>query len=349
MFSGTTLTRGHELLRGTFWERYSNGEWDLLYAFIIWSVEKLRDSGELILIVPYNWFNATYAASLRQYLAEHGAFELLLHLSEYKCFADAAPNAIIFKYPKGPPLHPYLKFAEFEGRRGEIDELLTRARHGFAQIDCRQEQEISDGDWRFYSGRHLRGSEPWYLASPEEERAVERLEVSASARLGEHYEVAVGLVSGYDAAFALTDEEYAALPERERELVVEMVKAASCSRYRLLGSAHYIFADQITDEKLLRHDYPTVYARLAAHREKLDERYGAGGNKQWWHWATVRNLTLFQANRDTTKLFVPGIDRSQRSRFAATDRPVFGAGDVICVAPSGSGSGENMLYVLGWL
>ena len=45
------------LQEGEFWKPYINGEWDLLYAFIIWSVEKLIENGEILFIVPYYWLS----------------------------------------------------------------------------------------------------------------------------------------------------------------------------------------------------------------------------------------------------------------------------------------------------
>ena len=35
-----------KLREDPFWSQHSNGEWDLLYAFIVWSVEKLRKGGD---------------------------------------------------------------------------------------------------------------------------------------------------------------------------------------------------------------------------------------------------------------------------------------------------------------
>jgi adenine-specific DNA-methyltransferase len=340
-----------ELLRDPFWTPFINGEWDLLYAFIIWSVEKLRSGGELIFIVPYNWFNATYASPVRQYLADNGSFEALVHFSEYKLFDDAAPNALIFKYRKGPRRFPYVKVAEFEGRRGNVEDLLTTARAGLKGLDGHTSQESRDGDWRFFSARHLAGNESWYLASPSEEELVTGLERGAPARLDEHFDIAVGVVSGYDEAFTISDEEFEQLPQSERAVVVEMVKASGCSRFRVLSASRFVFADEITSEDVLRAEYPALYQRLLPHRERLDHRYGAGGSKQWWHWATVRNLAVFQRNADAVKLFVPGIDRALRSRFCATNHPVLGAGDVICVARRKLEKNENedMLYALGWL
>lgn len=337
------------LREAPFWKQYSNGEWDLLYAFIIWSVEKLAPGGELIFIVPYNWFNATYAASLRRYLAQRGSFETLVHFSEYKLFADCAPNAIIFKYRTGNQArgrHPYIKVAEFEGRQGTASELIATARTNLALLP-EGPAEIRDDDWRFFTSRHLPADELWYLATPSQEDTVRRLEAVTRGRvLSESLNVAVGVVSGYDHAFALTEEQVQALPANERALVERLVKARGCTRYGTAVSAPYIFTESVHSEEELRTDYPTVYAHLLAHREQLQARYQQ--NKHWWRWATIRNLPLFRGHARQPKLFVPGIDRSLVARFSLSAEPVLGSGDVICVAAQ-EDLAESMLYVLGWL
>jgi adenine-specific DNA-methyltransferase len=66
----------------------------------IWSIENLKDEGELVYIVPFNWFNSTFAESLRNYLVRNGYFEAIIHFGEYKLFEDCSPNSIIFKYRK---------------------------------------------------------------------------------------------------------------------------------------------------------------------------------------------------------------------------------------------------------
>lgn len=334
------------LLASPFWRRLVNGEWDLLYAFIVWSCEKLEEGGELIFIVPYNWFNATYARSLRSYLVAHGSFEEIVHFSEYKLFTDCAPNVIIFKWRKGAPKRPYIRVAEYEGRRGEIDTLLEQAKRGLESFDGQEEQkEFRDGEWRFFTAQHMPPDDVWHLASPEEEEKAHMLEAACTASVGELFDVGVGAVPGYDAAFHLSEEEWTSIPEKESPLVIEMVKPVMCERYRMAKPHHYIFADSVIDEMELRSSYPHLYTHLMAHKERLAERYGA--KECWWHWATPRNLALFRRHAYSSKIFVPGIDRSPRSRFSIISAPVYGSGDTVCVAPRAQK--EDMLYVLGWL
>jgi len=330
-----------------FWKPYANGEWDLLYAFILWSVEHLTDDGELIFIVPYNWFSSTHAATLRDYLGAHGSFETLVHFSEYKLFADCAPNALILKYRKGERRYHFVKVAEFEGRKGQTADLVEHARKGLSTLPHDKHFGSQIGDWRFFTNAHLEGGAPWYLAAPSEERAVRELEGSSGVGvLSGSCEISVGVVSGYDRAFLISQDELGQLPAKERKLVEEMVKAQGCARYEEARTSPYIFTEDIADEGELRRKYPKIYEHLLAHKEGLEARYSQG--RSWWQWATIRNLETFRRNANKPKLFVPGIDRSLKSRFCLSTAPTMAAGDVICVTARPE-LREDMLYVLGWL
>ena len=330
-----------------FWKAYANVEWDLLYAFIIWSVEHLSDDGELIFIVPYNWFSSTHAASLRRYLGDHGSFEELVHFSEYKLFDDCAPNALIFKYRKGARRHAFVQVAEFEGRKGETPDLISHAQRGLLTLPRDKPFGSQVGDWRFFTNSHLEGGESWYLAAPSEERAVRELESSSGVGLlSESCEVSVGVVSGYDRAFLISQEELAQLPAQEMPLIEGMVKAQGCTRYEKARTSPYIFTEGISDEDELRQEYPKIYEHLFSHKEGLEGRYNQG--RAWWQWATIRNLETFRRNADRVKLFVPGLDRALKSRFCSSIAPTMASGDVICVTARPELK-EDMLYVLGWL
>ena len=108
-----------------FWMQYSNGEWDLLYAFIIWSIEKLRDGGELIYIVPYNWFTSTHGKTLRNYLVDNGRFDIICYFSEFKLFKDCFPNNIVFKYTKTEEKNHDMFVVEYKDKKGNAQEIIS--------------------------------------------------------------------------------------------------------------------------------------------------------------------------------------------------------------------------------
>lgn len=335
--------------RDPFWTPLVNGEWDLLYLFIAWAVRLLRDGGECIFIVPYNWFTATYAASLRRYLTEQGQFVRILHFGEFKLFADAYPNCVIVQYRKGhlnpaPPIW----VGDFSGRRGGVEACLAPLQE---RLPTRHEADatydVVDGEWRFFTMPQLDAQEIWYLAGPEARRRAEEVERGcAGGVLGDIADVGVGLVSGCDAAFALTRADMEALPEAERAQCIQCVKAAHCRRYTIAGSAPFLFPTA-ADDAALAAQSPVTHAHLARHRSALEARYLAKRTK-WYEWATVRNLALFARVRDAGKIFIPSIDRAPRPRFGYTEAPVLGAGDVVCIAPRAD-TREDVRYLLAWL
>jgi adenine-specific DNA-methyltransferase len=169
------------LQNNEFWKPYINGEWDLLYAFIIWSVEKLNENGEIIFIVPYYWFNSTYAYTLRKYLSDNGYFRLIIHMGEYKLFPDCAPNNIIFRYTKSKAPEKYkgkIKVIEFNQRTGEIEDILERIKNLLSkEVD---DDFISErDDFRFFFQDNFSSNIFWSLMHSKEKNLIESIEKSS--------------------------------------------------------------------------------------------------------------------------------------------------------------------------
>ncbi|HUB92563.1 MAG TPA: N-6 DNA methylase [Candidatus Saccharimonadales bacterium] len=330
-----------------FWKRYSNGEWDLLYAFIIWSIEKLREGGELIFIVPYNWFNSTYAKSLRQYLTDNGRFEVIVHFGEFKLFEDCYPNNIIFRYRKtAKKAEEEALVAEFKGRKGNSKYILNRINAGFREVD-EGHKEMETGDLRVFTIPQFRDSAPWYLASPSQMTSNGKTErATGGTVVSDCMDVGVGMVSGYDRAYMIGETEIKGYSAKEKQLVYPFVKAKDCRRYLVDRLSYYILPDRIESEAQLK-GYPRIYERLSSNTEALGKRYLPSG-KRWWNWATIRNHDLFKRNLDKPKIFVPCIDRSPRPRFSYTEKRCFGAGDVLILVGK-DGMKEDLRYVLAWL
>ena len=162
-----------EPLKGhPFWIDLINGEWDLLYFFIVWSIEKLNPSGELIFITPYYWFNSTYAASLRKYVLDQGDFDLIIHFGEMNLFKGCAPNTIIFKFIKGKTRNP-LKAIEYKERKGVLPEITAKIE---AIIRNFPEQEFEDETYRIFYMDQFKDPYFWYLIKPSEKELCDVIE-----------------------------------------------------------------------------------------------------------------------------------------------------------------------------
>lgn len=335
------------LLTDPFWKQLANGQWDLLYAFLIWSAERLEVGGELIQIVPFNWFNSTYAASLRDYLAANGRFEAVIHFGEFKLFDDAYPNCIIFKWRKGGEAKHFF-VADYPQRSGSVAEVIAELAEQWRRRPSGSFDK-EKGGWHLFSQEAFQANgQPWYLASPKARKQVEAIEDRCGGRtLADQADVAVGVVSGLDQAFLLDDTQIAALPKSECSLIRSFVKASGCERFRVSSTTPMLFTEGIADEETLKKQFPTVYSHLFPFKEQLGARY-LPASKRWWEWATVRNMPFFERNSDKGVIFIPGRDRSKIARFAYSAENLLSAGDVVAIAPKAS-SVLDPLYLLAWL
>ncbi len=340
----------NKLYSDSFWKQYSNGEWDLLYAFIIWSIEKLNENGELIYIVPYNWFNSTYGASLRKYLIENGQFEVICHFGEFKLFGDCYPNNIIFRYKKTENQEKPLVFvSEFKGRKGNVKALLDYIKKEFDKID-HHKYETENEDFKIFTMPHFKNENLWHLATPTEKEHIDKVEKSTKGIILKDYlDIGVGIVSGFDEAYALNESELSNFSEKEKEIILPFIKAKNCQRYYIENGTYYILTEDVKNEEELK-SYPNIYQRLLSHKEKLESRY-MPKNKNWWNWATIRNMDLFKRSLNRDKLFVPCIDRSLKARYSYTNNNYFGSGDVLIIVKKDrlDRLKEDLKFVLAWL
>lgn len=335
----------NKLSKDVFWSKYSNGEWDLLYAFIIWSIEKLNEKGELIFIVPYNWFNSTFGKSLRQYLVDNGHFDIILHFGELKLFGDCFPNNIIFKYIKNKSkIKPEMKVCEFPERKANVSELLKKIN------DFLFENKIKNNGLKCFKMQNFGSADNWFLGNKKDVAFLNKLEKACTnkdenyTKIADYFNVSVGMVSGFDEAYILKDNEL--FSDKENKAIFDFTKAKNCNRFNVDGKARYIFADEINSEEELK-ELPNIYEKLISHKERLSKRY-LSKNRKWWNWATVRNYEMFKFNLDKPKIFVPCIDRALKPRFSYTTESVYGSGDVLMITKAG-GIKEDLLYVLAWL
>ena len=337
----------NKLYSDEFWKQYSNGEWDLLYAFIIWSIEKLNEEGELIYIVPYNWFNSTYGSSLRKYLIDNGQFEVICHFGEFKLFSDCYPNNIIFRYKKTKREDKSPIFvSEFKGSRGKVKQLLDYIRIEFDKID-NHTYEKENEEFKIFTTPNFKDENLWHLATPKEKEHIDRVEKSTKGIILKDYlDVGVGIVSGYDEAYIINDFEINNFSDEEKKFVFPFIKAKNCKRYFIEDGSYYIFVDDIKTEEELK-NYPKIYERLLKHKERLNKRYMTK-NKKWWNWATIRNMELFKKSLDKPKIFVPCMDRSLKARYSNTNERFFGSGDVLIILNK-NGFKEDLKYIIAWL
>jgi len=201
------------------------GEADIYYAFILRAISLLKDGGELIYIVPYHFFYNTHAKYLRENLLASGKIEIIIDLGEVCLFHGESPETVIFKFKKG----------QFDLEKEKITVLQlkhTRAKplEIYTKAKLALETKTSNDLFSYYEIPHFLNSQSWsvHVFTPS---------FSFSLRLKYLAKVGVGLISGLERAFYVSEEELEGFGNNEKALVKKFVKAKNCKRF-------VVFADQ---------------------------------------------------------------------------------------------------------
>lgn len=145
---------------------------NLYHLFIHRCVDLLNDKGELVFIVPAEWFFTTSAAQLRSHISKTGALTDVVHCGEEKLFRDAdVPAIMIFRFVKGV-------------RQGAV--------RYWGTFDAAKQRLAPESRSLVTKGAR------WALMPKDVHDRI-----ASWGKLSDVFDVHVGLVSGLDAAFAL--------------------------------------------------------------------------------------------------------------------------------------------------
>jgi len=310
------------------------GEADIYYAFILRAISLLKEGGELIYIVPYHFFYNTHAKYLRETLLSSGKIELVIDLDEAHLFRGENPETVIFKFKKG----------QFDLRREKIT--VLRLKHArakpleiYTKAKLALEEKVSNDLFSYHQIPHFLHSQSWsvYVFTPS---------FSSSLKLKDLTKVGVGLISGMERAFYVSEEELESFEDNERALIRKFVKAQNCKRFSAEGCQLYILTDAyIKSEEELRESFPNIYRKLLAFKHHLQNRYLPKG-KSWFHWQALRNYRFLMQNLSKKRIYVPALDRHPQNRFSLGEEGTLPHGDVLFIQPYKE---EDTFWLLGYL
>jgi adenine-specific DNA-methyltransferase len=310
------------------------GEADLYYAFILRAISLLKEGGELIYIVPYHFFYNTHAKYLRETLLSSGKIELIIDLDEARLFSGENPETVIFKFKKG----------QFDLKREKITVLRLKHKRAkpleiYTRVKQALEERASNDLFSCYEIPHFSHSQSWsvHIFTPS---------FSSRLRLKDLAKVGVGLISGFERAFYVSEEELESFEDKERALIKKFVKAKNCKRFVVEGYQLYILIDaNIKSEEELKENFPNIYRKLLAFKEGLQKRY-LPKDKSWFHWQALRNYRFLMQNLSKKRIYVPALDRHPQNRFSLGEGGLLPHGDVLFIQPF---SEEDTLWLLGYL
>lgn len=309
-------------------------EGDIYYAFIIKAINLLKENGELIYIVPYHFFYNTYAKTVREYILKNGKLELIIDLDEVKIFKGENPETVIFKFRKGSfnLSEERIKVLNIKTRKISISQMCETL------FDALK-SETSNYVWAYKEIPHFKTADGWsslYSEIPD----------FPFVKLKDIAKVGVGLVSGYDKAFLISEKEYLSLNEKEKSLIKKFVKAKNCRRFVVDGYSYYILIDdKINNEDDLKNEYPSIYEKLSRYKNEMEKRYLPQG-KSWFNWMALRNYNFLVSNLNKKRIYVPVLDRRPYNRFSLGEENLLPSGDVVFIQPYNQ---DDVWFLLGFL
>ena len=300
-----------------------SGEGNIYYAFIIHSINNLKENGTLTYILPYDFFFNTYADYLRKFMIRNGYFTDIIDLGESKIFKGAAPETIIFKYIKGKNTNN-LPISVKQIKNLSLGVIEENILNGFKDFKCYEQDQFTE-----YQGI-------WYLSNIKKVDGIKLKDI-------EGVQVSVGIINGNEEAYIVdkSSEAYKQLTEEEKKkFIKKFIKnkdRPTDSNELYSGGTEYIFIDSnaFINTDHFKQEAPNVFNYLNRHREALEKRV-EGTQKNWFDYLAVRNKKVFDDNANKLKIHVPGLSRLEKQWFFKSRNDFYVGGDLATITLYGN-------------
>jgi adenine-specific DNA-methyltransferase len=308
-----------------------NKESDIYYAFILKSIDLLKEDGELIYIVPYSFFFNTFAKVIRDKIVNNGTLDIIIDLDETRLFEGENPETLIFKFTKRTDdSQQRIRILRIKSRKTKHGTIYKKA---LEALTTKAENDI----FTYYERDMFKLEKEIWTTYPEKP-------ITDFTLLKEICWIGVGLVSGYEQAFVVSEEEIMELNEEEKHFLIKAIKSKHCIGFWTEGYENYLLIDKrIMTEKELK-TLPRIYKKLLSFKDSMTVRYFPASNK-WFHWQALRNYEKLKSLLSLPKIFVPSLDRSIKNRFSLTSEPYLPSGDVLTIIPQK----KDPFFILGYL
>jgi adenine-specific DNA-methyltransferase len=312
-------------------ELTGSGEGNIYYSFIIQSILNLNNNGELIYILPYDFFYNTYAKKLRQFMIDNGSFEYIIDLSELNIFKNASPDTIIFKWIKNINNNKIKVYKNIN---------KTKYEDSIKFLNLILESSTTNNYFSYLEIEQFRNSDIWNLTNLK--KYYKNIKLNSISKTN------VGIVSGNEDFFNINEDFFNILNIKERKLIKNFIKSKNIFDYVVnnIENNKYIF---YKNEEFSNIDdfneFPNIKNYLLNNRDELEKRY-ISGNKKWFHYSAIRNIKFMEENKNNFKIVFPNITRKQNKWFSLTNKDYLISSDVLFIVGN---TEENTLFLFGFL
>jgi len=332
------------LSSSNFWKDKINGLNDLLYLFILMSVDLLEENGELIFITPTFWTSTLHSKKIRQKMQEEGEITHLINFDEMKIFDKVSSNLLVFRFVKKKE-NKDMKVINIRHKGKVTKEIIQKLKDLLLELEVKK--EINDGFFEAFNYKQFTDFEDWNALPPKIESRINKIEKQSNSKIGDFSEICNGMVSGLDEAFKVEDTSN--FSRVEKELFIDVVKAKNLKKFFNEDSTNYIFLnDRNMDEKELG-KYPKVKEKLQEFKEGLLKRYSYNKEIPYWEWVFLRNKSHIENSK--SKIVCPCKERFDSKgyvRFALVNGDYYIAQDTTAIIVNKTLK-EDSKYILALL
>lgn len=284
---------------------------DYSMAFVARGLEALNTGGALGSLFPASLLSLKAAESWRERLAAEGDVRMLASIGDFGLFSHAMIQVACAVVRKGRPQGPSTLTAVLtENDAAATGEALRQIRklNGTAPI-----APIIEKNWSLFPilSDSLTGRPTWRLPTPATERLLTDLNELALPRVQSLFEVSQGIQTGLNDALLLTEDEWRALPAKERKFFRVATMTDSIQNGRIV-KPYYVFfphtaaGPAFAEEQDVAEAVPTYFKKvLAPARERLASRAAIVRSKRadWWGLMHSRSWAYNEGPRIISKFF----------------------------------------------
>jgi adenine-specific DNA-methyltransferase len=235
---------------------------NLYIDFTLKCFELLNPGGELIFIVPSDFFKLTSATNIINAMMNDGTFTNIFHPNNERLFEDASIDVLVFRYCRDSSLDNKILFNNLPKYINNTQGIIT-----FTEND-----------------------------------------ISNYARIGDLYNVYVGVVSGCESVF----------------------------KNDLLGNQMILNSHGARENYILIESFPTQNDELNEHmithkNQLITRRIRKFTEKNWFEWGALRNTNVMKEHRGKKCIYVRNITRQPIVAF--TDKVSYFGGGLLMMIP----------------
>ncbi len=241
---------------------------DISYCFFKASHILLKEKGVICFITSRYFLEAKYADKLRSYINDNLTILKILDYNGERVFK----NAII------SPMIILLTYKNYHQEDVKIEK-YNQNEDKFMSFSIKQSELSRSG---------------WMLLNTKEQRLYEKINEKCNYKLSDIGNIKQGIITGYDKAFIVTDEEILKY-NLEKKLLKKWIKNSNINNDGIrYGGLYILYTNLIDDEN----KYPNTISYLQKHKDRLLKRRECkNGVRKWYELQWGRDLNLFENNK----------------------------------------------------